>query len=335
MNLGPPPLWLVYADMLVMFGIVRLCSIQAQPLCLAAYRPARAVQPFDKLRHRMCGPQGDEFAKLLVGPTGHCGLGHGGPQRHVPCLQNSRRDFRDRIFSTWNNFAVPFKWRTGSPNNQHITDAGGGHVAEGDFERVGGHGSAPYQRTLCVWTIVAHPDSAFRGPNGVPGSTRSPRATSAHGPVTHSSRIGAVCCSTRTSGAGQKLGSTAPPSSEGARRGECRAGPRISAKHGPAGTSRRSGVGSGAQAVLPMGRTSQPQCGRRRNFLMISRSWSAYCWMIRRASSERDRLGGGSQATGGARQRRHRHPIGVPPSPNHGLPAISPISRRVAIPALS
>ena len=51
---------------------------------------------------------------------------------------------------------------------------------------------------------------------------------------------------------------------------------------------------------------------KRRSFLMISRSWLAYSWMIRRASSERDRLGGGCQARGGARQRRHCHPIWCP-----------------------
>jgi hypothetical protein len=68
-----------------MLGIVRRQSIQAQPPCLAAYRPARAVQPFDNLRHRVCWPQGDKFAEFLVGPAGHLGLGHGGPQRLVPC----------------------------------------------------------------------------------------------------------------------------------------------------------------------------------------------------------------------------------------------------------
>jgi len=32
------------------------------------------MQPFGNLQHRMCGPQGGEFAELLVGPTGHCSL---------------------------------------------------------------------------------------------------------------------------------------------------------------------------------------------------------------------------------------------------------------------
>ena len=38
MNLGPPPLWLVYADMLVMFGIVRLLfhpGAAALPCCVS------------------------------------------------------------------------------------------------------------------------------------------------------------------------------------------------------------------------------------------------------------------------------------------------------------
>jgi hypothetical protein len=78
-----PPLWRVVC-LDILGSIVRWQSIQAQRLCLAAYRPARPLQLFDNLGHRKCGPQGDKFAQFLVGPTGHYGLGHGGPQRMVP-----------------------------------------------------------------------------------------------------------------------------------------------------------------------------------------------------------------------------------------------------------
>ena len=77
---------------------MRRQSIKAQPLCLAEYRPARAPQPVGNLPHRMCGPQGDEFAKLLVGPTGHCGLGRGGPQRHLSCLRFAPRLLQSHFF---------------------------------------------------------------------------------------------------------------------------------------------------------------------------------------------------------------------------------------------
>ena len=91
------PLWGICIEML---GIVRRQSIQAQPLCLAAYRPARAVQPFDNLRHRVCWPQGDKLAEFLVGPAGH--LGPRSWQPPAPCSvpTDSRRDFGDCIFST-------------------------------------------------------------------------------------------------------------------------------------------------------------------------------------------------------------------------------------------
>ena len=109
-----PPLWRI--DCLNILGrIVRPQSIQPQPFCLAAYRPARAMQLFDKFRHRVCRPQGDEFAKFLVGPTGHLR-----PQLWRPPAHRARR-FASRLrrshLSTWNNSAAPFrKWRTGSPN---------------------------------------------------------------------------------------------------------------------------------------------------------------------------------------------------------------------------
>ncbi len=66
-----PPLWRIDVEMLV--RIVRQQSLLAQPLCLAAYRRAQAVQPFGYLRSRICRPQGNKFAEFLVGPTGHGG----------------------------------------------------------------------------------------------------------------------------------------------------------------------------------------------------------------------------------------------------------------------
>jgi len=66
--------------------IVRQQSLLAQPLCLAAYRRALAVQPFGYLRSRICRPQGNKFAEFLVGPTGHGGPRSWRPQRLVPCL---------------------------------------------------------------------------------------------------------------------------------------------------------------------------------------------------------------------------------------------------------
>jgi hypothetical protein len=54
----PPPLWRV-DGLDILRWIVRPQSIKTQPSCLAAYRPARAMQQFDKFRHRMRRPQGD------------------------------------------------------------------------------------------------------------------------------------------------------------------------------------------------------------------------------------------------------------------------------------
>jgi len=82
---GPrPPLWRIDVEMLG--RIVRQQSLLAQPLCLAAYRRALAVQPFGYLRSRICRPQGNKFAEFLVGPTGHGGPRSWRPQRLVPCL---------------------------------------------------------------------------------------------------------------------------------------------------------------------------------------------------------------------------------------------------------
>ena len=61
--------------------MVRPYSSQAQPLCFAAYRPARAVQPFDNFRHRIFWPQSRKFKKFIVGPTGHFGLINLAPRR--------------------------------------------------------------------------------------------------------------------------------------------------------------------------------------------------------------------------------------------------------------
>lgn len=82
---GPrPPLWRIDVEMLG--RIVRQQSLLAQPLCLAAYRRALAVQPFGYLRSRICRPQGNKFAEFLVGPTGHGGPRSWRPQLLVPCL---------------------------------------------------------------------------------------------------------------------------------------------------------------------------------------------------------------------------------------------------------
>jgi hypothetical protein len=101
-----PPLWRI--DCLDILGrIVRPQTIQPQPFCLAAYRPARAMQLFDKFRHRVCRPQGDEFAKFLVGPTGHLRPPLWRPPARLIVLQIRVATSTIRIFSTWNTFA-PF-----------------------------------------------------------------------------------------------------------------------------------------------------------------------------------------------------------------------------------
>src|SRR5258708_35161760 len=78
-----PPLWRIDVEMLG--RIVRQQSLLAQPLCLAAYRRALAVQPFGYLRSRICRPQGNKFAEFLVGPTGHGGPPSLRPHRPGAC----------------------------------------------------------------------------------------------------------------------------------------------------------------------------------------------------------------------------------------------------------
>ena len=78
-------------------------SKQTQPFCLAAYRPARAMQQFDKLRHTECvghkvtssrsssSVQRDIAASVMEAPS----------SSNVPA--DSCHDLGDRNFSTWNN----------------------------------------------------------------------------------------------------------------------------------------------------------------------------------------------------------------------------------------
>ena len=136
--------------------------------------------------------------------------------------------------------------------NQHVTLAGCAHLAEGDLLRIGSHGSAPYQRTMHFETIVADVVSGLGWPDWVPGVTpKAPRAYQRARPRSLSPLIGAVAVRPVHPGPDKKLGARPRLRARGGQ-GEASAvpGPRISAKHGPAGTSRRSGVSSDAWAVL-------------------------------------------------------------------------------------
>jgi hypothetical protein len=93
-----PPLWRIYIKKL---GIVRQQSVQAQPLCLAAYLRALAVQPSGYLRRRICWPQADKFAEFLVSPAGHDSASvMTAPQAWCHDCRFVRRRFGDCIFST-------------------------------------------------------------------------------------------------------------------------------------------------------------------------------------------------------------------------------------------
>src|SRR5258707_9410222 len=87
-------------------------ALGAQPLRLAAYGRARAVQAPGNLLRRVGRPQGNKFAEFLVGPA------HGGPRswrlpRLVPCLPIPSPFWRLPSFPQrprW--FAVPGRRRT-------------------------------------------------------------------------------------------------------------------------------------------------------------------------------------------------------------------------------